>query len=325
MQSERDATVEVLDLSPPLEDFAVEALRGLRSERPSLPCKLLYDDVGARLFERICDLPEYYPTRTETAILRARGGEMAARIGPHALLIEFGSGASTKTRLLLDQLPTAAGYVPIDISKEQLVRTATALGEDYPALRVRPVCGDYTRPMTLPPLVDQVENTVVFFPGSTIGNFERTEVVLFLRRIARLVGPRGGLLIGVDLKKDAAVLEAAYDDSAGVTRQFIMNLLARLNRECGAGFDQDAWTYRARWDEAEGAVVMELVCERPQRVAIAGQTVVFAPGDVIHCEDSHKYTIAGFAELALESGFVVDKVWTDPRELFSVQYLTATD
>ncbi len=314
---------EVEDLSPSSREVAAEALESLRGPSPQLPCKLLYDDVGARLFEQICEQPEYYPTRTETAILRVRGAEIAARIGPHALVVEFGSGASTKTRHLLDALTEPAGYVPIDIAREQLAETARALDEDYPGLRVRPVCADYTKPITLPKLVDEVENTVVFFPGSTIGNFEQRQVVGFLRRVARLVGPGGGLLIGVDLKKDRHVLEAAYDDAAGVSRAFIKNVLARLNRECGAGFDLDAWRYRARWCEERSGIVMELICERPQRVTIAGETLEFAPGAVIHCEDSHKYSRESFAALAAEAGFSVDSVWTDDDELFSVQYLTA--
>lgn len=318
------SAAEVADLSPSSSEVAREALSTLRASPPSLPCRLLYDELGAKLFERICELPEYYLTRTETAILRRYGEEIADRIGPHAMVIEFGSGASTKTRLLLDVLRSPAGYVPIDIAKEQLAATARALHEDYPTLTVRPVCADYTKPVSLPSVVDEVENTVVFFPGSTIGNFDRREVVTFLRRVAQLVGPGGGLLIGVDLEKDRSVLEAAYDDGEGVSRAFIKNVLVRLNRECGAGFDLDAWRYRATWREDRGAVVMELVCERPQRVTLAGESLAFSPGTVIHCEDSHKYTCEAFAALAAEAGFAVDAVWTDPSALFSVQYLTAT-
>lgn len=322
MESERRA-IEVHDLSPPKPDLIEEVLRGLATRPRSLPCKLFYDELGSALFDRICELPEYYPTRTETAILRSTGDEIAASIGPGAIVIEFGSGSSVKTRLLLDVLVEPKGYVPIDISREHLERSAAALAAEYPDLDILPVCADYTRDVSLPRLVDRVARRVVFFPGSTVGNFEPTEVVEFLRRVRALVGRRGGLLIGVDLKKDAAVLDAAYNDAEGVTAAFNRNVLVHLNRELGADFDVEAWEHRAFYDERLGRIEMHLVSSRAQSVTIGGRRIDFAAGETIHTENSYKYAVEEFVELARAAGFPSGRVWIDDAALFSVHYFTA--
>ncbi len=319
MESERRA-IEVHDLSPPKPDLVEEVLRGLSVRPRALPCKLFYDEMGSALFDRICELPEYYPTRTETAILESKGQDIAAAIGPGAIVIEFGSGSSRKTRLLLDVLVEPAGYVPIDISREHLERSAMALAQDYPDLHILPVCADYTRSVSLPPLVDRVARRVVFFPGSTIGNFEPDEVVLFLRRVHRLVGRRGGLLIGVDLKKDKEILEAAYDDAEGVTAAFNRNVLVHLNRELGADFDVGAWDHRAFYDERRGRIEMHLVSSRAQSVTIGGRRIDFEEGETIHTENSYKYSIDEFITLARRAGFRSARVWTDDATLFGVHY-----
>jgi dimethylhistidine N-methyltransferase len=311
-----------VDVAPDAEEFLADVRRGLGAARKSLPCKWFYDEEGSRLFDAICELSEYYPTRTELSILEKRVGEMTARIGPEAVLVEYGSGSSVKTELLLDRLERAAAYVPIEISREHLLGTVARLHERYPELRIVPVVADYTVDIDLPSSVPTGRRTA-FFPGSTIGNFEPEAARAFLKRIRHVVGSGGGLLIGVDLKKDRAVLEAAYDDAPGVTRDFNRNLLVRMNRELGADFDPDAFRHRAVWNEDAGRVEMHLESTRDQTVTIRGDAFAFRQGETIWTESSYKYTREGFANLAAAAGFTVDDVWTDPREWFSVQYLTA--
>ncbi len=304
------------------EAFLRDVLDGLSRTPKALPSKYFYDARGSELFERITELPEYYPTRTELAILEAHAGEMAAAVGPGAVLIEYGSGSSRKIRLLLDRLAEPAAYVPVDISAEHLRAAADEVRRDYPGLRVEPVAADYTSDrFALPDDPERRRKRVVVFPGSTIGNFDREDAAAFLGHIAGVVGPGGGLLIGVDLKKDPALLLPAYDDAAGVTAAFNRNVLHHINAALGADFEPEAFEHRAVWDEAEGRVEMHLVSRRPQEVSVGGRTFRFAAGDAIHTESSHKYTLDGFAELAAGAGFRPLHCWTDADGLFSVQYL----
>ncbi|HVH06127.1 MAG TPA: L-histidine N(alpha)-methyltransferase [Myxococcota bacterium] len=312
--------LELCDLSPERERFLSDVLEGLTRSAKTLPCKYFYDARGSALFDRICTLPEYYPTRTELAILRRHAGAMAAAIGPRCLLVEYGSGSSTKTRLLLDRLADPAAYVPVDISREHLLQSAAALAAHYPRLRVIPVCADFTRPFALPDVPDAAR-AVGYFPGSTIGNFAPADARKFLADVAEQCGPGGALLIGVDLTKPRSVLEPAYDDARGVTAEFNRNLLRRANRELGADFDLAAFDHRAFWNASLGRVEMHLVSRRDQVVRIAGQAIPFAKGESIHTENSHKYELAGFAALAAAAGFTVERAWIDDAKLFSVQLL----
>jgi dimethylhistidine N-methyltransferase len=322
MTANRFADDAVTELAAIDHDTQREVLTGLSRRPRRLPCKLFYDPRGAALFEQICQTPEYYLTRTELAIMRRRIHAMAAAVGPHARLVEFGSGASVKVRLLLDSLPSPAAYVPIDISVEQLDAAAQAIAQDYPRLSVTPVFADYTRDFELPPPPEgAVGKTVVFFPGSTIGNFPLPEAVAFLRRIAAVAGPGGGLLIGVDLVKDPAIIERAYNDAQGVTAAFNLNILEVLNRQFGADFDPSLFEHEAEYDHVNQRVEMRLRSRVKHRVTVAGRTFTFEPGEAIVTEHSHKHTPAGFAAMAAQAGLAVRQVWCDPARVFSVQYL----
>jgi dimethylhistidine N-methyltransferase len=314
------ASLDLCDLSPEREEFLADVLDGLRRSPKTLPCKYFYDERGSALFDRICTLPEYYPTRTELAILRRHAGAMAEAIGPRCLLVEYGSGSSTKTRLLLDHLAEPAAYVPVDISREHLLRAAEALSARYPDVPVIPVCADFTRPFALPE-VPGAERVVGYFPGSTIGNFAPAEARKFLADIAEQCGAGGALLIGVDLEKPRSILEPAYDDARGVTAEFNRNLLRRVNRELGGDFDLAAFDHRAHWNAPQGRVEMHLVSRRDQVAHVAGRAIPFAKGESIHTENSHKYQVEGFATLAAAAGFGVERVFTDDAGLFSVQLL----
>ena len=306
----------------PADELRAEVLRGLRAERKTLHPKLFYDETGAALFERITTLPEYYVTRAELAILRASVGEIAALAGSRCALVEYGSGAGTKVRLLLDALDRPVAYVPIDISREQLARVAADLAADYPHVAVRPVCADYTRPLDLPPLPPDARR-LAFFPGSTVGNFHPAEAAAFLRRIRRTVGAGGALVLGVDRIKDPAVLEAAYDDAAGVTAAFNLNVLHRLNRELGADFRPDRFAHRARYDRAANRIEMHLVSLERQEAHVAGERIGFARGETIWTESSYKYDAARLDELATAAGFTVTRRWTDADDRFYVAFLDA--
>lgn len=322
MRSDSLALVSPLvDLAPPVGVRPGEVLAGLRAPAKRLPCKLFYDATGSALFDRICKLPEYYPTRTEIGILTRNAAAMAERLGERCLLIEYGSGSSHKTRILLDHLRMPAGYMPIDISKKHLLAAVAALARDYPTLPIHPVCADYSNEIALPATQLGERRRAVFFPGSTIGNFEPEEVVPFLRRLARLVHGRGGALIGVDLKKDPVVLQAAYDDADGVTAAFNKNALAHLNRVAGADFDLDAFDHLARYDQAAGRIEMYLVSRRDQRVEVDGESIHFAAGERLHTENSYKYTPEEFAALAERAGMRTSQVWTDDARRFSVHHL----
>ncbi len=310
------------DASPSKHQFLSDVLAGLSDLPKTLPCKYLYDERGSELFEQICGLDEYYLTRTEVNIMRDYADEMADCLGPQCMLVEYGSGTSLKTRILLDHMHDPAAYVPVDISKEHLRASAAQMDRLYPDVTVSPVCADFTQPFDLPQINRPFARTVGYFPGSTIGNFGPKEAIQLLRNIAAEVGEGGGLLIGVDLKKSPEVLEAAYDDAAGVTSDFNLNLLEHINRELDADFQLDDFRHMALFNERESRVEIYLVSEREQTVNLDGTQIDFDDGERIHTENSHKYTLDQFAELAREGGFDVARVWRDPQNLFSVQYLT---
>lgn len=312
--------LDLRDHLPERERFLSDVLDGLGSRPKTLPCKYFYDERGSALFDRICALDEYYPTRTEIGILRRHAGAMAAAIGPGCLLVEYGSGSSTKTSLLLKWLDSPVAYVPVDISREHLLRSAAALAVRHRGLRVAPVCADFTRRFALP-RIEGARRVVGYFPGSTIGNFTPPEARKFLSDIAERCGPGGALLIGVDLQKPREILEPAYDDALGVTAEFNRNLLRRVNVELGGDFDFAAFDHRAWWNAPFGRVEMHLVSRHEQVLHLAGHRIPFARGETIHTENSHKYTLQGFAALAASAGFAVEEVWTDDGDLFSVQLL----
>jgi dimethylhistidine N-methyltransferase len=310
--------VAVLDLEPASSEFLAEALAGLTSNPATLPSKFFYDEHGSDLFLKICELPEYYITRTERAILREFAGEMAESIGANAELVGFGTGAGMKTRMLLECLTNPIAYVPVDISKQRLIDSAEALQRAMPQLEVLPVCADYLQPLRLPTPSRQPDHVAVYFPGSTIGNLEPETARDFLVRVCALCGNSGGLIIGVDLQKDRQVLETAYNDSAGVTAQFNLNLLVRANRELGADFDLSCWKHRAVYNEQAGRIEMHLIACSEQHVHLGGQTFVFRDGDKIITEFSYKHTVEGFVRLAESAGFKMSRIWTDPKHYFAV-------
>lgn len=314
------AAPRVVRAGPDASTFYREVAAGLSGTPRSLPCKYLYDRRGSELFEEICELEEYYPTRTEIRIFERDLGAIAAAIGPDALIIEYGCGASVKTRRLLEALERPAGIVAVDISEPALCDAAARLREQFPGLRVCAVVADFTEKDAVPLPRIAARKQVVFFPGSTIGNFSRPDARAFLARQADLLGPGGGLLVGVDLQKDRGVLEAAYDDARGVTAAFNRNILAHINRELDADFDLDAFEHRAIYRETPGRIEMWLVAKRDQRVRIGSRVFAIPAGEGICTEHSAKYSITEFRGMAWSAGFALDRVWTDPREWFSVHY-----
>ena len=306
-------------------EFGRDLLAGLAETHRNVPPKYFYDAAGSALFDRICELPEYYPTRTELKILAERAPEIAAQIGPNAELVEFGAGSLTKVRLLFDAFSADEAprrYVPIDISGEHLESAAERLRADYPAMTVQPIVADYTMPLVLPATGAGVGQRVGFFPGSTIGNFKSDEALGFLQLAARLLRG-GGMLVGVDLVKDPATLHAAYNDAEGVTAAFNLNLLRRANRELDADFDLDGFGHYAFYNPLQKRIEMHLVSRRAQTVHVAGERFSFDEGETIHTENSHKFTIEGFRALASRAGFRPGPVWTDADNLFSVHWLQA--
>ena len=304
------------------EEFARAALDGLSRAPRAIPAKFLYDARGSQLFDQICELPEYYLTRTETRILRDCAPEIATLAGPGCALVEFGSGSSVKSRILLDAMNDLSVYAPIDISREHLDATAEKLRRDYPRLRVEPVCGDYMAIDRLPRSVP-VANRLGFFPGSTIGNLTPDEAKAFLRRARSLVGDGGAMVIGVDLRKDPALLHAAYNDSAGITAQFTLNLLRRMNRELDATLDLSSFAHEAFYNEADGRIEIYFRSLRSQTAMVAGWRFMFAQGERVHTEYSYKYDEATFAALVDGTGFDIGRTWTDDESLFAVHYLVA--
>ncbi len=305
-----------------MNPFATDLLAALASRPRSIAPKYFYDAEGSRLFDRICELPEYYPTRTEVGILTARAQEIAAQMGPGVDLVEFGAGSLTKVRLLLDAMQSPARYVPIDISGEHLAHAAHDLRAAYPGLRVEPVVADYSQPFSLPAAPSGGGLRVGFFPGSTIGNYTPPEAVAFLRMAAGVL--RGGaLLVGADLIKDPAVLHAAYSDNQGVTAAFNLNLLSRANRELGANFDVAQFAHSAFYNAPLQRIEMHLMSRVRQQVALCGQTFSFEEGETLHTENSYKFTVDGLRALAVQAGFKPGPVWTDNEQLFSVHWLVA--
>lgn len=299
-----------------------DVLTGLRGPVKAIPCKYFYDERGAELFERITTLDEYYPTRTELEILETHAADIAQRLGPGCRVIEYGSGSGVKVRILLDALDSPVAFTPIDISCEQLYDASTELADLYPAIDVQPICADYTRQVDLPD-APGAARTVIFFPGSTIGNFEPGEAQAFLQRAARHAGANGAMVIGVDRRKDRATLERAYNDSGGVTAEFNLNLLARLNREIGTDFDVGAFHHRAVWNEDAGRIEMRLVSDRDQNVKVPDDSggaaeVTLREGEWIVTEHSHKYEPTEFAALAQRAGWQLEHAYSDAQELFSV-------
>jgi dimethylhistidine N-methyltransferase len=304
--------------------FARDVIAGLTARPKRLSPKYFYDQTGAQLFEDITALPEYYPTRCELQILRERAAEIARFFPPGSALIEFGSGSSKKVRILLAAATTIAAYVPVDISSEMLVQEAEELRRDYPKLAVLPVEADFTQPFSLPAAVAGMAHTG-FFPGSTIGNFEPHEACAFLRHAGRMLGRGSSLIIGVDLVKDASILNAAYDDEAGITAKFNLNLLARINRELGANFDLASFSHHAFYNSERHRVEMHLASKKRQKVRVAGRVVEFRAGETIHTENSYKYTLDSFRALARGSGWRPLAVWTDSGANFSIYALAFED
>jgi dimethylhistidine N-methyltransferase len=300
------------------EAFRADVLAGLGRSPKTLPSRWLYDDRGSELFEQITQLPEYYPTRTETAILRERAGEIAAFCGPRALLIEYGAGAGVKTEIVLGALQNPALYLPVDIAGDFLVASAARIERRFPYIEIRPVVADFTDDFDLPADLPRLAPRAAFFPGSTIGNLAPEDAVAFLRRVRGHVGGVGRAIVGVDLKKDADILVRAYNDSAGVTAAFNLNLLERINRELGGDFDLGRFAHEARWNADSSAIEMHLVSLEAQQATIDGRTIRFTAGETIHTEDSRKYSTDGFKVLAAAAGWRVAHVWTDQEGLFAL-------
>jgi dimethylhistidine N-methyltransferase len=318
--SRPDARLTFKTYTKEQESFAAAMSGGFRRRQKRIPCRFLYDQRGSELFDQICELDEYYPTRTETAILEANAAAIAKCVGAKASLVELGSGSSVKTRILLDALKDLACYAPIDVSREHLGATAKQLADDYPKLRIEAICADYSDDFPLPK--HGVRN-VAFFPGSTIGNLDRADALALLKSWRARIGKGGLMIIGIDLKKDAAVLEAAYDDSDGVTEAFIRNVLTRANSELGADFDVAAYDYEARWEPGPGRVEMHLRSSKDQVVEIGGETVLLKAGERIHIENSHKYSIEEAQALGAAAGFTALECFTDPARKFSVHIWAA--
>jgi dimethylhistidine N-methyltransferase len=338
--------LQLLDFEPQPDDVRADVLSGLsKPVQKTLPCKLFYDLRGSQLFDRICDLPEYYPTRTELQILRDHAGVIADSIldphGPDArsdasrdsrsgpddvVLVEYGSGSSLKTRTLLRHLPGLRAYVPIDISRDHLLASAGKLSSLFEDIEIHPVCADYTQPFHLPAVAAGAGRVVAWFPGSTIGNFEPDDALAFLRSVRQTCGPGSGLLIGVDLKKDPHILHAAYNDSAGVTAAFNLNILRHINRALGSAFDLSTFAHYAFYNVPAGRMQMHLVSRLAQTIPLgAGARVTLAEGESIHTESCHKYTLDSFDALANAAGYTTTHTWLDPERLFSVHMLRADD
>jgi len=311
----------LIDFHPPRADMRADVLAGLSRPQKEILPKYFYDARGSGLFEDITRLPEYYLTRTENAIMAASIDDMARLIGPRAAVIEFGSGSGTKIRRLLKHLVEPVACIPVEISRGHLLASARALAADHPQLDIIAVCADFTRDFELPPVTGARRN-LVFFPGSTIGNFAPQEAISLLKVMNHVAGEGGALLIGADLVKDSQTLEAAYNDNAGVTAAFNMNLLVRINRELEANFDLEGFHHLARYNQAASRIEMFLVSRQEQLVRIGDTRIPFASGERILTEFAHKYELEAFADMVAKAGFRVEQVWTDARRRFSVQYLS---
>jgi dimethylhistidine N-methyltransferase len=302
--------------------FEADVRQGLGATPKRVPSKYFYDGAGSQLFERITELPEYYPTRSEMQILRDHGAEIAALIPQGAALVEFGSGSSKKARILLKAAPRLAAYVPVDICGEMIEQEAIELRADFPALKVLPVTADITQPFSLPAEALAAPVRIGFFPGSTIGNFEPHEACAFLRNAATILGKGATLIIGADLIKPADILHAAYNDAAGVTARFNLNLLVRINRELGGGFKLDTFEHHAFYNRERNRIEMHLASLKRQKIRVAGDAVEFRAGETIHTENSYKYSIESLGALARGAGWKPQAAWTDARKYFSIQAFT---
>ncbi len=298
-----------------------EILKGLRKRQKELPTKYFYDARGSKLFDQICELDAYYLTRTEIAILKKHIEEIAELVEPRSVIIEFGSGSSAKTRILLDHLKDVAAYMPVDIASEQLQQTVESLRSEYPEVEIAAVNVDYTKSFELPQLSKTASSRLAFFPGSTIGNFYPQEAVTFVDNVGQVVGSGGGFLIGVDLQKDPAVLDRAYNDRESITAAFNLNMLAHINKAVGANFDLDKFSHYAFYNCAEGRIEMHLISASDQTVEIGGNQVFIQAGETILTEVSYKYTLESFAALSAQAGFETRKIWLDSKEYFSLHYL----
>lgn len=308
-------------VTTPRQAMLDDVLEGLQKSQKQLPSKYFYDERGSELFEQITRLKEYYLTPVERSILGNNIDAIAKAIGPQSMLVELGSGSSSKTRLLLEKLKHLAAYIPVDISEEYLLKVVSNLRVEYPKISIIPVFADYTSRFELPSLDGSYSRQVIFYPGSTIGNFRPEKARSFLSTLADITDPDAGMLIGVDLKKDRQVLETAYNDGEGITAQFNKNMLVRLNRELDANFDVDQFAHRATYNEAKGRIEMHLVSQVAQRVVIGGQEFSFERGESIHTENSYKYSLDGFENL-VSDWYSVEQVWTDEQDYFSLQYLS---
>jgi L-histidine N-alpha-methyltransferase len=306
-----------------LESFRTDVVIGLSQQQKTLPSRWLYDNNGCAIFEEITRLDEYYPTRTETGILRDNAREIADFIGEKTVLLEYGAGAGIKTEILIEALETPRLYVPIDIAGDFLDETVVRMGQRFPALETLPVVADFTSDFDIPPRVPAARRRA-FFPGSTIGNLDARETTGFLRRVRRHVGWRGAAIIGVDLKKDVATLLAAYDDREGVTAAFNLNLLARINSELAGDFSPDRFVHQARWNKTESSVEMHLVSLCEQVVTVGGERFAFLAGETIHTESSRKYDVAGFMDVVAYGGWRVSAIWSDFERRFALFGLDAT-
>jgi len=306
------------ELSLEQQTFLQDVVEGLTASVKTLPCKYFYDERGSELFDQICELDEYYPTRTELSIMTESVVEMADSIGSDCTLIEFGSGSSLKTQLLLDHVQKPLTYVPVDISGEYLMQVAEELQSRYPNIDVLPIAADFSEPIDERLLIGTSSRRVIYFPGSTLGNFTVSAASQLLKQMATLAGPEGSVLIGIDLVKKIDLLEAAYNDHAGVTAEFNMNLLHRINRELEANFDMDRFRHEARWNPELSRIEMHLVSECEQIVSIADHEIQCEADETIHTENSHKYTMDQFAELANHAGISIQRQWCDERKWFAV-------
>lgn len=312
---------QTIDTTTPTEIFLRDVLHGLSQSQKTLPCKYLYDERGSKLFEKICETDEYYPTRTELDIMERNVASISHQIGARVMLVEYGSGSSIKTRILLDALDSPVAYVPVDISEDHLLRTAEDLRASYPEIEVLPVVADFTKSFSLPRSERKYSHVAIYFPGSTIGNFTPDAAGELLKFMSSMLGPQGGLLIGIDLQKEISVIEAAYNDKAGITAEFNLNLLARINSELDGNFRLDNFEHRAVYNRSKHCIEISIISQRDQRVQIGRNTFDFMRGESILTEYAHKYTIDGFADFASQFGFSLHKHWTDRREYFGVLHL----
>jgi len=312
---------DLVDLQPGPERIAADVVAGLSARPRRLPSKYFYDARGSELFERITRQPEYYLTRVEIALLESRMDEIAVAVGGNVHVVEYGSGSGRKTGSLLAGLPDPVAYTPIEISRAALLHSVERLEGLFPGIEMLPVCADFTRPVALPRPAREPRRRLAFFPGSTLGNFERDEAVRLLGAMRDTVGEGGQALVGIDLDKDPALIEAAYNDAAGVTADFTLNLLRRLNREIGSDFDLDQFRHRARYSRERRRIETFLVSQREQDVHVAGSTFRFGEGEAMQVETSHKYTDAGFAAMAEEAGWQVGRGWNDPDDWFGLRLL----